>query len=164
MKSIFILIWSLNLVFNSNMESKIKKVSFDEFEPWLHRTDETIYVINFWATWCKPCIEELPAFEEINKTYRNKNIKVLLVSLDFPGQMDSSLIPFIEKHQISSDVILLDDPNSNDWINKVNPDWTGAIPATIIYYKDERIFNEGGLTFDYLNDKIQYFLNKQNHE
>ena len=43
-----------------------------------------VYLIDFWATWCKPCIKELPAFEELNARYQDKGLKVVLVSLDFP--------------------------------------------------------------------------------
>ncbi|MCB0472113.1 MAG: redoxin domain-containing protein, partial [Flavobacteriaceae bacterium] len=69
--------------------------NFEELEPLLNRDDNAIHIVNFWATWCKPCIEELPVFQEIHET--DKNIEVLLVSLDFPDKVDEQLKPFIRK-------------------------------------------------------------------
>jgi len=140
------------------MDTEIKKVNFSEFEHWLNKSNDTVYVINFWATWCKPCIEELPALEKVNENYKNNKVKVLLVSLDFPGHLETRVIPFLKKQQIESEVLLLDDPNSNAWINKVNPEWSGAIPATIIYNYKERLFKEGIVNYEYLDEKIQSLI------
>src|SRR5512137_1558298 len=85
----------------------VPRMSFSQFEPYLHKTTDTIYIINFWATWCKPCIKELPDFERINADYRNEKVKVILVSLDFPNKHDESLIPFLIEHNIKSNVIHL---------------------------------------------------------
>lgn len=120
----------------------------------LNKDNDTTYIINFWATWCIPCIKELPDFEAINKTYKNKKFKMLLVSLDFKSQIESSLIPFIDKHKLSAEVIVLSDPNANEWINKVNKDWSGSIPATVIYNKDFYFFHEGNMDYNELNKII----------
>jgi hypothetical protein len=105
-------------------------------------------------------VEELPYFEEIHKEYKNQEVKVILVSLDFPKQIKSKLIPFLEKHQLKSDVIVLDDPNSNFWINEVDPSWSGAIPATIVYKADKRqFFEKNFISFEELNNIIKSYLN-----
>ncbi len=135
-------------------------VDFEGFKPHLEKNNDTTYVINFWATWCIPCIKELPEFEKINQKFRNNKFKMLLVSLDFKPQIDSKLLPFIKKNDIKSEVILLSDPNSNEWINKVNNDWTGSIPATVIYNNDYYYFREGSMTFDELNEIITKNLKK----
>jgi thiol-disulfide isomerase/thioredoxin len=54
----------------------------DPFFKRISSTD-TIYVVNFWATWCKPCVEELPIFDSLNLEVKGQAIKVLLVNLDF---------------------------------------------------------------------------------
>ena len=122
------------------------------------KQDDQIYVINFWATWCAPCVKELPAFEKLNKEYASKNVSVLLVSLDFPKQIEKKLIPFIARKNLQSKVILLDDINEDVWIKAIDSSWSGAIPATIIYNKDIRKFYEK--TFDYktLEKELQTFL------
>jgi thiol-disulfide isomerase/thioredoxin len=125
-------------------------LSFKDFEPHLHFSNDTTYLVNFWASWCTPCVEELPAFERIGKEYRGKPLKILLVSLDFPSQIESRLLPFIEKHRITSEVLVLDDPDANKWINKVDPEWSGTIPATLIYNRQNRSFHEGSFTYEEL--------------
>jgi len=61
------------------------------------KNENTIYVINFWATWCMPCVKELPYFEKLNA--ENKDAKVVLISLDFKDQLESKLLPFLKKKE-----------------------------------------------------------------
>lgn len=116
--------------------------TFDEFESILHQESDTTYLINFWATWCGPCVAELPYIENMVDKYKDKKYKSILVSLDFEKQIDSKLIPFLNKKNIQSEVVLLLDGKSSKWIDRVDPEWSGAIPITIIYNKDKRIFLE----------------------
>jgi thiol-disulfide isomerase/thioredoxin len=113
---------------------------FDDVAPIFSFNTDTTYVINFWATWCKPCVEELPYFEEITKDYKEKKVQVILVSLDFPRQIESKLVPFLEKNQLQSKVLMLKDGKFNDWIDRVSTQWDGAIPVTYIYKKDKKHF------------------------
>lgn len=138
--------------------SLVPVYDFDSFEPLLYKNDDKTYVVNFWATWCKPCVKELPYFEEIAEKYKNQNVVVLLVSLDFSEKLESHVIPFIEKHNIKSKVVLLDDVNSNRWIPKVSENWSGAIPATLIYNSNNRKFYEGAFTYEQLETELKTFL------
>ena len=117
---------------------KIRVLNFDQLEPALHLRNDTVYLVNFWATWCSPCIAELPAIKAVQEKYSDKKFKVLLVSLDLPNQLNSRLIPFVRSNKITADVILLDDPNQNRWIDKIDKKWSGEIPYTVIYGKDFR--------------------------
>ena len=137
----------------------IKVLNFNEFEPHLHLKNDTIYVINFWATWCTPCVKELPHFQKIADNTTGKKIKFLLVSLDFPSQVDTRLIPFLERNNIDMEVLVLDDPNQNAWIDKVHEDWSGAIPATLVYTKDEREFYEKSFTYEQLENIVNSKIN-----
>lgn len=138
--------------------SKVEILNFEGLSSYLDRKDNTTYVINFWATWCKPCIKELPFFEKITTSYSKDDVQVLLVSLDFKDQLDTGLIPFIEKHQLQSKVLLLDDPAANDWIPKVNQNWSGAIPATLIYNQKKRRFYEQSFTSESLEAALKTFI------
>ena len=143
-------------IFNSE---KVVSLNFEELEQqYLQKKNDSIYIINFWATWCKPCIKELPAFEKLASNYSDKKVKLLLVSLDFPDKLESQVIPFIERNNIQSEVVLLDDADANSWIPKVSPQWSGAIPATIIYKKDNRKFYEQSFTFEELEAELKTFL------
>jgi len=147
------------LIFSANALPQIPVLSFDQLEPRLSTESDSLYIVNFWATWCVPCVKELPELEKINKLYAGENVKVLLVSLDNPDHMESRLIPFTEKHNIESEVVLLDDPRSNRWIPKVDSSWTGSIPATVFFTKDSKYFHEGSLTFDELEEIVRSKLN-----
>ncbi len=137
----------------------IKTVDFKGLEAFFNKEDDKTYVVNFWATWCKPCIKELPYFQELEKAYTNDELKVLLVSLDFPEKMNDKLIPFVEKNKITQEVLLLDAPNENEWIPKVDSTWSGAIPATIIYNKNKRAFYEQSFTKEELFNEVKKFTN-----
>lgn len=134
-------------------------VNFEEFESYLKKDDNTVYVINFWATWCAPCVKELPYFEEINQNYIDNNVKVLLVSLDFPHVYEKKLKPFILKNKLKSKVIALDDVDANSWIPKVNEKWAGSIPATIIYKNNKSKFFERSFSYEELEHEVKEFLN-----
>ena len=139
--------------------NEIQKFNFKQLEPYLHRQNDTLYIVNFWASWCVPCREELPAFEKVREKYIGKKVKVLLVSLDFPNQLESRLLPFIHKNKLKSEVILLDDPNQNVWIDKVDPKWSGAIPFTQLYGKGFRESYERPFQFNELDSLINLKIN-----
>ena len=151
----------------STVKNEVKQtVSTDELEifdydglaPLLNMNDDKTYVINFWATWCAPCIKELPHFEKLNQNYNGKNVEVVLVSLDFPRQYEKKLKPYIKEKHIKSRVVALDDPDMNSWIPKVNKDWTGAIPATLIYNKNKREFYERTFNYEELVTELKQFI------
>ncbi len=91
-----------------------------------------------------PCVKELPYFESLHEILKGKKYRLILVSLDFKKHYESKLLPFIEKNQLQSEVYLLDEPDYNSWIDKVDKSWGGSIPATLfINYKNKtRIFKE----------------------
>ena len=136
MRKILSLLITLSLVLSFSCSDKsdknIQVVDFDEFYSKIDLSSDDTYVINFWATWCSPCVNELPYFESVNKEYSDKNVKVLLVSLDFPSQIESKLKPYLKKNMIKSNVILLDDSKMNKWVPRVSEKWDGGIPATLI--------------------------------
>jgi len=114
----------------------------------------TTYVVNFWATWCAPCIKELPYFEKLNS--ENKQVKVVLVSLDFKDQFESKLVPFLKKKSIKSEVVLLTDKDYNSWLPKVDNEWSGSIPATLIIKNGKKTFAERVFS-DY--EELNQFVN-----
>lgn len=113
-------------------------MSFAEFEPLLHLSNDTTYVVNFWATWCKPCVEELPFFEKLIAETANQPIKVLLVSMDFPKDFLRKLVPFVAERKLQRHVVALGDLDYDAWIGKVSEAWDGAIPFTLVYNKKSR--------------------------
>ena len=122
----------------------ISTVKLSEIEARLDAGKDTTYVVNFWATWCAPCIKELPLFEAMNNSDR-ANTKVILVSLDFPEHLNSKLIPFVTERGVKSEVVILNENDDNVWIPQVSDEWSGSIPATLFVNqsKKTRHFHEG---------------------
>lgn len=138
---------------------------FDDMEAAImtNLSPDTTYVINFWATWCGPCVKELPYFEELNALYDGQPFKMILVSLDDPKQLESKVIPFLTKNKIESKVVLLADGKANSWIDKVDPSWSGAIPITLILRGNQKKFYEQEFdsTFE-LEEEMLLLFNNQN--
>ena len=159
-KKCFITLFFISLLCSCKNEeiTFVQSYTYNELKTLLEKNDGKTYVINFWATWCAPCVKELPAFEKINKEYATKNVTVILVSLDFPKQVAKRLIPFINKKKLQSKVVLLNDINENFWIKAIDSTWSGAIPATIIYNGKDRKFYEQSFDYDQLETELQPFL------
>lgn len=130
---------------------------FEELEPLLYTNSDTTYIVNFWAMWCAPCVKELPYFVEYAKNNRGQKTKLIYISLDFPEDIESKIKPFLKKKNITSKVILLDDPDSNFWIDEIDPNWSGAIPFTIVFNKERREYFER--SFESLHD-LETTINK----
>ena len=105
-------------------------VKFDALQKILETKSDQIQVINFWATWCAPCVKELPLLEKINAK-KDLNTKITLINLDYADKLDK-VNEFMARKNIQSEVLLLDDIDYNSWIDKVDKSWGGAIPATLI--------------------------------
>lgn len=149
------------IVNNDSLKADIELevYDFEGFKKFLNKKDNKIYVINFWATWCAPCIKELPYFEKLNEQYKDENVEVILVSLDFPHLYESKLKPFIIKKKLKSKVIALDDSGTNTWLPQVDKTWSGSIPATLIYKNDNKKFFEQSFTYEGLEKVVNQFRN-----
>jgi thiol-disulfide isomerase/thioredoxin len=115
-----------------------------------------LHVVNFWATWCPPCVTELPYFEKLSKEYQDKEVKFILISLDFPSQIESRLIPFLKTNKITADVRVMTNIDYNSWIEKVDSSWQGNIPVTLFFNNARKIryFHPSEVTEKELRDLI----------
>ncbi|MDC1504621.1 redoxin domain-containing protein [Winogradskyella sp.] len=148
----------VNTVMTSANNYKLDVYDYNGLAPLINKKDDQVHVVNFWATWCAPCVKELPYFEVINTQYKNEGVEVLLVSLDFPKDYETKLKSFILKHNITSKVVALDDTDQNRWITAIDQSWSGALPATIIYKGDKRNFYEQSFTQKELETELKQFL------
>ncbi|MEJ6980373.1 TlpA disulfide reductase family protein [Pedobacter sp. P351] len=112
---------SVNLLSVNQLESRVKNGG------------DTVYVVNFWATWCAPCIAELPYFEQLQSNYKDQPLKVLLVSLDLKSKLDKVVVPFVKRNKLKNEIFLLNETNEQQYIDRISKDWSGALPATLIY-------------------------------
>jgi thiol-disulfide isomerase/thioredoxin len=114
-------------VFSQSVES----VKLVDLQKIIQTTGDRILVINFWATWCAPCIKELPYFEKLNA--EDKNAEVVLVSMDYDLDPNTEKVNrFVTRKKIKSRVLLLTENDPNSWIDKIDKRWSGALPATLV--------------------------------
>lgn len=133
---------------------------FDDFEKAIIKNNDKVYVVNFWATWCAPCVKELPYFEKLHQ--ENKNVIVILASLDSKKDIEKKLIPFIKRKKITAQVVSLNDKDYNTWLPKIDQNWSGSIPATFIFSGNQKLFAEREFEdFTELNDYVNTFINQK---
>jgi len=141
--SIAIILCSFFNFAQSNAQA-VKVIDSDALKALTYKMNDTTYVLNFWATWCSPCVKEIGYFEELHRLSKSAYVKV---------------IPFLKEKEITADVLLMTDLDYNSWIDQIDPGWTGAVPATLIYNKDTRLFLEQELTRDELFNHVTQIQN-----
>jgi len=130
MKLFSIITFVLLFGFSANGQ-QAEQIRLKDLQQVINTPSDKVQVINFWATWCAPCIKEIPLLEKLNQM--NKNIEVTLVSMDFDLDPNPEKVyRFMARKKIQSKVVILAERNPNDWIDKIDKSWSGALPATLI--------------------------------
>jgi len=127
-KIILLLVFAFSLT--SANAQEIKKWKVQDLEAAIKNADKPT-IINFWATFCKPCIEELPYFQETAKKYDSAGVQLILVSLDLPQAYPKKISAFAAKNKIKAPIVFLDETNADLFCPRVDPNWSGAIPASL---------------------------------
>ena len=118
---------------------------------------DTVFVINFWATWCGPCVKELPNFEKLTKNFPGDKLKVLLVSVDFRSQVKNRVLPFIRKQRYLTEFFIMDEKDQQTYIEKIDDSWSGAIPATLFIKENKRNFLEKEFSYkELINEYLKF--------
>jgi thiol-disulfide isomerase/thioredoxin len=136
-------------------EKPVTVVNLQQYQNMAIRPNDTLYIVNFWATWCKPCVHEMPYFEAENQKFKNQKVKFIFVSTNYPREAEQ-VKSFINQKQVQADVLLLNAGNPNNWIDAIDSSWSGSIPATIMYKHGKKaLFYEGEFTQSQLDSVIQ---------
>jgi thiol-disulfide isomerase/thioredoxin len=129
MRYLFTLFLLIKLL--SATAQQAETIKLGQLQALIQDKSDHIKVINFWATWCAPCIKELPLFEKLGQERRD--VKVTLVSLDLDLDPNPEKVhKFVARKKLQSQVLILDERDPNSWINQIDKNWSGALPATII--------------------------------
>jgi thiol-disulfide isomerase/thioredoxin len=154
MKRLLVTTFLLMCLMGFSQSIKVWKI--EDLEKRVKNNSDTTYVVNFWATWCTPCVKELPDFDTINAAYATHKIKVLLVSLDFKEDLEKKVKPFIKTKNVQSEVVILDEINGNYFIPKISDAWSGALPATWMVNTKKSVnrFFEKKISTDFLKNEL----------
>ena len=126
----------------------IPKWKITDLVTYYNKPSDSIYIINFWSTWCQPCVEEIPFMQQISKKYADKKVKLLLVSLDLYKLYPDQLKAFAKKHRFTANLVWLNETDADIFCPAIDKKWSGAVPATLIYNAKTgyRYFFEGKFT------------------
>jgi thiol-disulfide isomerase/thioredoxin len=134
MKRLFCVSALLFLMVSPAQARKIPSYTADKLMARVSNKDTT-YIINFWASWCGPCVAELPQFTELEKHYAKQKVKVILVSLDFPDSYPAKLEAYVAKKGLQPEIVWFNETNANEFIPKIDNAWSGSLPGTMIVQK-----------------------------
>jgi thiol-disulfide isomerase/thioredoxin len=111
--------------------AQAKMIKLPDLQKIINDPGDQVKVINFWATWCAPCVKEMPLFERLSLD--RKDVSVILVSMDMDLDPNPDKVnKFVTRKKLTSSVVILDETNPNSYIDKIEKDWSGALPATIV--------------------------------
>ncbi len=120
--------WLISLASNGQ---EIESIKLTDFQKILQAPSDKVLVVNFWATWCAPCIKELPLLEKLHR--ENPNTQVLLVSMDYDLDPDiEKVVRFQNRKKLQAKILFLTENDPNAWIDKIDKRWSGALPATLV--------------------------------
>jgi thiol-disulfide isomerase/thioredoxin len=134
----------------SGYSQNVKLLNIDQLNERIKNGKDSTYVVNFWATWCAPCIKELPHFEKLGADFKSEKLAVLLVSVDFKSKLNSAVVPFVKRKNLINQVFLLNESNPQEYIDRIDKGWSGSIPATLFIKGDKRKFVESEFTYEQL--------------
>jgi thiol-disulfide isomerase/thioredoxin len=110
--------------------------TYDDLQAHISKYANQTVVINFWATYCAPCVKEVPFFDQLQEKYRANNVKVIMVNLDFKSQLKQRLDKYLNDHPIPNlEIVVLADQDADSWVPRVTSDWDGSLPFTMVLSK-----------------------------
>lgn len=160
--------WNLLFVFvfflsckESNSQS-IPKWKITDLEEYIAKSDTPV-IVNFWATYCVPCIKEIPYFQEVVKQYEKQGVRLLLVSLDFRESFPEKISSFADKRKFTAPIVWLDETDADYFCPKVDDKWSGVMPATLFVNnkKGHRSFFEEEMSKEQFETEVRKILNTQ---
>lgn len=134
----FIIVILLTVSVNS-FSQELLPANKEALDNIISENKDKVILFNYWATWCKPCVEEFPDLMKIYKNYKDKDFKLVFVSLDFGEDFKDEITDFLKKNGVDFDTYYNNFNKDEELLNYVSKDWEGAIPGTFIYDKEGKL-------------------------
>ena len=130
MKSKFIFTILFLSAFNFCIAQQIKVVKIEDVISYIKEARHPV-VVDFWATWCAPCAEEIPWFQKAVKDFDTANVELVLVSLDFEKNYTEVITKFAAKKNLNATIFWLNETNADHFCAAIDSNWFGTIPVTL---------------------------------
>lgn len=118
----------------TNSNPPIQKIKITDLQSYIATCDHPL-IVNFWATFCVPCVKEIPYFQGTVERYKDKGVELVLVSLDLPASYPAGIDDFVQKHGYTAKILWLNGTKA-DFCPKMDPRWSGGIPASLFISKE----------------------------
>jgi thiol-disulfide isomerase/thioredoxin len=90
-------------------------------------------LVNVWATWCAPCVEEFPDLVRLHEAYADRGLDVVVLSIDFDDEVESKVKPFLRKMKATMPAYINAFDKPEELMNALDEGWSGAVPATFVF-------------------------------
>jgi thiol-disulfide isomerase/thioredoxin len=157
MRTIFIIAF---LFFVTRISAQqIKSIKIAELEKTIQES-KTPLIVNFWATFCVPCIKEIPYFQEMARKYKSQGVSLLLVSLDLRASYPDKISSMARRLKFTAPIVWLNETNADYFCPIIDSSWSGGLPSSLFvnnttgYYK----FFEDEFAKEKLDKQIQEML------
>jgi len=152
-------VWAFALNAQTN-EPKVDTLSSGRIRELIKNDSARVTLINVWASWCKPCLKEIPALLKVRKDFQKSDVNVLLVSADDMEVLDSDVKPLLKKNNVDFLTYIRADAKDDAFINGLDSSWSGALPTTFVFDNDGKLLEMmvGERTFHQFQEAIQRHL------
>lgn len=127
----------------------------------LRAQEGKVRIVNFWATWCAPCVKEFPDFVKLQQDYAERGVEVTFVSVDLhpDEETERAVREFLDRMGVSGQTFIQID-NGEPFVEALAPEWGGTIPATLIFSPNgtKAAYWEGATTYEHLAEVVETIL------
>ncbi|MGE0129201.1 MAG: TlpA family protein disulfide reductase [Blastocatellales bacterium] len=117
----------------------VEATSADEFRQLIAHQRGNVILVNFWATWCAPCVKEIPEIVKLQEKYKERGLRVIAVSMDEPEELETSVRPFVKKRFPNFISYLCKESDHDKFASVIDPAWAEILPTNFLLDRDGKL-------------------------